>query len=325
MSSAYPRIRRHEQGPAGDVLVRREVIQLVLYLPLNHHALALPIQRALDMYLDAVGTGPEIFSEYSLGYESAVLHEDSWSNIRQILSTSDEEYFLDDEEDEQLRLMQQKNQCDRMVELSSEERGVTGFGFFYWARLSWRVPPKNQMSLVSFSWPTEYLEACGPGRMREEMMALAALLPYASGHAGLAFSSPNLWGPSMKDIHEDALRYPGLDVTHGQREMGTRVDGVHWLNFLGPEVSSHVGGAEVLRSRLHSPSSTVQSLVDGRVLVSLGLGPEAGDLRRGDTLPAYRELARVLEPWLFSFPEHMSWRDCPLDAAHRWWRRFLDE
>ncbi len=131
MSSAYPRIRHHEQGPDGDVLVRREVIRLVLRLPFNHHALALPVQRALDMYLDAVGTGPEIFSEYSLGYESAVLHEDSWLNIRQMLSTSDEEYFLDDEPDEQLRLMQMKNQFDRMVELSSEERGVTGYGFFY--------------------------------------------------------------------------------------------------------------------------------------------------------------------------------------------------
>ncbi|WNG15176.1 type VI immunity family protein [Cystobacter fuscus] len=325
MNSSYPRIRHHEQGPDGDVLVRREVVRLVLYLPFNHHALALPIQRALDMYLDAVGTGPKIFSEYSLGYESAALHEDSWSNIRQMLSTSDEEYFLDDEADEQLRLMQMKNQFDRMVELSSEEHGVTGYGFFYWARLSWRVPPKNQVSLVSFSWPTEYLEACGSGRMREEMMALAKLLPYASGHAGLAFSSPNLWGPSMKDIHEEALRYPGLDVTHGQRELGMHVDGVHWLNFLGPGVLSQVGGAEALRSRLHSPSTTVQSLEDGRVLVSLGPGPEAGDLHQGDTLPGYRELARVLEPWLFSFPAHMSWRDCPPDTARRWWRRFLDE
>ena len=194
MTSAYPRIRHHDEGPDGDVLVRREVARLVLYLPFNHHALALPIQRTLDRYLEVVGTGHEIFSEYSLGYESAALHEDSWSNIRQMLSTSDEEYFLDDEADERFLLMQMKEQFDQRVELSSEERGVTGYGFFYWARLPWRTPPKNQMSRVSFSWPTEYLEARGPGRMREEMMELAALLPYASGHAGLAFS-PNLWGP----------------------------------------------------------------------------------------------------------------------------------
>jgi hypothetical protein len=157
-----------------------------------------------------------------------------------------------------------------------------------------------------------------------ELMELAVLLPYVSGHAGLAFSSPNLWGPSMRDLHEEALRYPGLDVTHGQRDLGSRVDGVHWLNFLGPEVLTLVGGAEALRSRLHSPSTTVQLLGGGRAVVTLGAEPEAGDLLQGDALPAYRELARVLEPWLFPHPEHVSWRDCPPGTARRWWRRFLD-
>ncbi|MFY0576656.1 type VI immunity family protein [Cystobacter fuscus] len=39
----------------------------------------------------------------------------------------------------------------------------------------------------------------------------------------------------------------------------------------------------------------------GRAVVALGPWPEAGDLRQGQTLPAYRELARVLEPWLEPF------------------------
>jgi len=304
--------------------VHREAVRLVLYLPFNHHALALCVNRALDMYLDAVGTGPEIFSEYFLGYETADFHEESWPTIRQFLSSSDEEYFLDDEEDERYLLMQVKNQFHRRVELSSEEHGVTGYGFCYWARLPWRKPVPGEMSLVSFSWPTEYLEEHGPERMRELIQQLAELLPHASGHAGLAFSSPNLWGPAMKDIYEEALRYPGLDVTHGQRELGTRVDGVHWLNFLGPEVLSQVGGAEALRSRLHAPSTRVEAREGGRAVVELGEEPEAGDLAQGDTLPAYRELARVLEPWLLPFPESLSWKDCPPGTARRWWRRFLD-
>jgi hypothetical protein len=60
--------------------------------------------------------------------------------------------------------------------------------------------------------------------------------------------------------------------------------------------------------------------------VTLGTWPEAGDLTRGDDLPAYRELGRVLEPWL----------DKPFTASRfrvegftqeesiRWARRFLD-
>jgi hypothetical protein len=33
-----------------------------------------------------------------------------------------------------------------------------------------------------------------------------------------------------------------------------------------------------------------------------GEWPEAGDLEHGHTLPAYRELARVLEPWSYRTP-----------------------
>ncbi|WP_414639342.1 type VI immunity family protein [Archangium sp.] len=70
----------------------------------------------------------------------------------------------------------------------------------------------------------------------------------------------------------------------------------------------------------------MQELEDERVVVSLGPCPEAGDLARGQTLPAYRELARVLEPWLEPFP----WRLIPFKDSsveqelRRWWRRFLD-
>jgi hypothetical protein len=128
----------------------------------------------------------------------------------------------------------------------------------------------------------------------------------------------------MKDLHGKALRHPGLDVTHGQRDLGSRVDGVHWLNFLGADVLTRLGGVDRLRDRLHSPSTVIHPLENGRALVSLGERPEAGDLLQGDTLPAYRELALLLKPWLFSCPEHMTWRDTPPDTACRWWRRFLD-
>lgn len=43
-------------------------------------------------------------------------------------------------------------------------------------------------------------------------------------------------------------------------------------------------------------------------------------LERGLTLPAYRELARVLEPWLYFAPPLRS----PSWDARRWERRFLD-
>jgi hypothetical protein len=123
------------------------------------------------------------------------------------------------------------------------------------------------------------------------------------------------------------LRYPGMDVYDSPSylawDMGTRVRGPHWLNFLGQPVLGQLGGAEVLRVRLQSPGTTVQEMEGDKVLITLGEWPEAGDTERGDTLPAYRELARVLEPWLFFDKDRRMLRQSE-ENTRRWERRFLD-
>jgi hypothetical protein len=88
-------------------------------------------------------------------------------------------------------------------------------------------------------------------------------------------------------------------------------------------VLGELGGAAGLRARLHSPGTTVLEMEGDKVLVTLGAGPEAGDIERGDTLPAYRELARVLEPWLFRDPRGRMLGQSEEDTR-RWERRFLD-
>ncbi|MCP3167299.1 DUF3396 domain-containing protein [Myxococcus sp. QH3KD-4-1] len=57
--------------------------------------------------------------------------------------------------------------------------------------------------------------------------------------------------------------------------------------------------------------------------MTLGTWPEAGDTLNGNTLPAYRELARVLEPWLFR-EQHPYSLGLSEDELLRWERRFLD-
>ena len=326
--SRPPRIRHHAATPDGHkVLVQREVIRLVLHLPFDHVDLSASVNQALDQYLSAVGRGPEILSDWcDVEGEDDLFPLDAagWEFVYSELSPPRGERFLDDvRDDERYVLRRLKKQFDRSVQLSGGDEGMSGYGFFYQARLPWRIPRTDEVSVVSFSWPTEYLEARGPEAMREEIQRLAALLPYASGHAGLAFYSPNVWGPVMKDIHVEALRYPGLDVTHGQRTLGSWVDGVHWLNFLGPEVLARVGGVEVLRARLQTRSTTVTALEEGRrVVVAMGPKPEAGDLHQGNTLPSWRELARVLEPFRYQ-PHYFPNEEVP-EELRRWERRFLD-
>jgi hypothetical protein len=326
MTERYPRIRRYSSQQEGDRLVQREVVRLILHLPFNHHALGALVNRALDVYLKALSTGPETFSDYYLGYEEYPLGEHGWERVRAALSPPCGERFLDDNKDDPYSRQKVKDGFDRTVELLSDDTGVSGYGFFYWARLPWRQRIRSQdtVSLVSFSWPTEYLEEHGPGRVRELAMELAALLPFSSGHAGLAFYSPNPFGASMEGIHEEAFRYPGLDVAHGKTSLGPRVDGVHWLNFLGQPVLGELGGATGLRARLHSPGTTVQEMEGERVVVTLGEWPEAGDLAQGRDLPAYRELARVLEPWQYQCPSYEAFHDSTHEETVRWRRRFLD-
>jgi hypothetical protein len=160
--------------------------------------------------------------------------------------------------------------------------------------------------------------------MREMALELASSLPFVSGHAGLALAPPGTFLPLMSEIREEVFRYPGVDVPSGTTEIGTRVDGVHWLNFLTQPVLGALGGVAGLRSRLHSPDTTVQEMDGERAVVTLGQWPEAGDLTLGRELPAYRELARVLEPWLYDCKNTYRWSGYTHEETRRWWRRFLD-
>jgi hypothetical protein len=112
------------------------------------------------------------------------------------------------------------------------------------------------------------------------------------------------------------------DMSWISLHIGTQVRGPSWLTFLGQPVLGELSGASGLRDQLRHPETTVQELEGDRAVVSLGPWPEAGDTEQGNVLPAYRELARVLEPWLYHEPRlhtHQSMAD-----TRRWERRFLD-
>ncbi|NPC73714.1 DUF3396 domain-containing protein [Corallococcus exiguus] len=104
--------------------------------------------------------------------------------------------------------------------------------------------------------------------------------------------------------------------------LGNHIRGVHWMNFLGPPVLTELGGVEALRERLRSPGTTVQPLPDGRAVVMLGIEPDAGDVTQSSVLPAYRELASVLDPWMYFHGDTRPSVDA--EAQRRWERRFLD-
>lgn len=302
MSESIPRIRIYaERG----YFLFRDGLSLTFYMRHPHVRIAAGVVRSLDTYLRAIGqNGLSDYSERAGQWQK--LDDAGWARIRDELLSR-----------RQLRV--------QLADTSGEQPYRFEYTGSSLEPLPWDSDGSNLVSAVSFWLPTEYLEQHGPGRVRELALELAAPLPLSSGHAGLSFNSErNLLG-AVEEVQEYCFRYPGMDIPDPSllaSDIGTRVKGVHWLNFLGQPVLGELGGASGLRARLHSPGTTVQELEEERVVVTLGPRPEAGDTEKGDVLPAYRELARVLEPWLYEGP--LSERDFSPEDRRRWARRFLD-
>jgi len=303
MKKHYPRIRIHaESGP----LLIREGLNLTFYMRHPHAELAPSVMRALDAYLRAVG--PDALDSYS--DEDGCwqrLDEAGWALTRD-------------------RLL---NPRRASIHLSDASSGEHRYRFDYQGRrlgAPFLADEPGAVSAVSFWLPTEYLEEHGPVRVRELALELAAPLSFCSGHAGLSFNcEPDLVGVE-REVLNRCFRYPGLDIPDLDRhswKIGTRLRGPAWMTFLGQPVLDQLGGAAGLRSRLCSPETTVQELEGERVVITLGPWPEAGDPEQGDTLPTYRELARLLEPWLYR-EEALRGSDFTPEELRRWERRFLD-
>jgi hypothetical protein len=319
-------------------LLAREVVRIAFYMPHDHPDLSAGVLHAIDSYMRAVGQGPRTIDFVHISHdEGARLTEEKWGWVRRSLGSTKRWSFPEDYEAWKRREIEKRG-FERGVLFMGGFDSQNGYRLEYQARIPWRPAPEETIcSLLTATLPLEYLEAQGPGRVRQLALDMASQLLFASGHAGLAL---RLYGPlrvSSEAFRTELLRYPGVDLREAwlhEKWMGLRVDGVHWLNFLGPPILTGLGGASALRSRLTSAETTVVALDEERVVVSLGEGPEAGDLASGKTLPAYRELARVLEPWLEPLflkqvwapgdePRYTSLR-LTEEQARRWWRRFLD-
>lgn len=301
MSEHYPRIRL-DRGPH----LIREGLSIDFYMH-PRFEMGKGVIRALDAYLRAVGA--QTLDWY-------VDDEAEWQRL---------------DEASLARLRQETMEGSRLtLALSGRPCTDQHYQFEYWGKrpdLPVMTSNPRAMGAVSFWLPTEYLEEHGPTRVRELALELASHLPYlSSGHAGLSFHcAPDLAGV-LRKVHGLCFRYPGMDIPNQgwlSWNIGSRVLGPTWLTFLGQPLLGQLGGVSELRSRLRSEGTTVQELEGDRAVITLGPWPEAGDTERGDILPAYRELARVLEPWLYHEEKGLL-PTFPPEEMLRWERRFLD-
>jgi hypothetical protein len=295
-------------------------------MPYDHPDVAAGVAHAIDSYLRAVGEGPATIHHAALGEEDHdALSSERWERIRRLLLPERPHRFADDYPEARLERMV-KQQYETFIHLDGGYGCLNGYGLTYRARIPWREYSSDDVTWLEASLPTEYLEEHGPAAVKALALEMASRLHFATGHVGWVFLAliPHWFYTPL--IREEVLRYPGIHMDVGDHRIGTRIKGVHWLNFLGQPVLRELGGARELRSRLHSPGTVVQELDDARAVVMLGERPDTGDLEQSHTLPAHRELARVLEPWLEQDFAHRSFRIQGLtdEEALRWARRFLD-
>jgi hypothetical protein len=282
----------------------REAVSITFYMRHSHALVSQAVLRSLESYRRAVQ--PHEFYQYSHETGTVVrLDEAGWKRTQNEL--------LDDH--------------SAIIHMYGGAEGEYRF-LYRGSPIDKPLPWENAadlVSAVSFWLPTEYLEEHGPGQVRELALELGAPLPFCSGQAGLAFNCETDILGTWAEVLKRCFRYPGMEIPDPDlrsSKLGTRVRTINWLTFLGQPVLGEVGGATGLRARLSSPGTTVQELEGERAVVTLGSWPEAGDTERGLVLPAYRELAHVLEPWLYQ--EKLRAALPPENEVLRWERRFLD-
>ncbi|WP_257451381.1 DUF3396 domain-containing protein [Archangium lipolyticum] len=292
-----PQIRLHAEHGA---LVVREGFSICFYIRRSHREIAPAVMHSLDTYLHAVG--PRALGWYvDPEGDWQELDATGWTHVRDKLHKS-----------------------SPILKLRDTPSGAGQYELNYHGKsldAPLFVDNPDAVCALSFWLPSEYLEEHGPAHVRELALELAAPLPINSGHAGPAFNFLFM-PPEFRSL---CFRYPGMDVCSPMDvswSIGTRVRGPHWLTFLGQPVLGEVGGSAGLRTRLSSPGITVQEMDGERAVVTLGESPEAGDTEQGRDLPLHRELARVLEPWLYQ--QRIPWSGFTQEDMRRWERRFLD-
>jgi len=294
MNGRYPHFQGHT--PAG-LHILRDGLVMNFFIQRPHREIGESIVHALEIYRRSVGFEKLGFYTGDEGYDLR-LYVEALNDIHEQLLNAEG--------------------C--VIQLWEHDDQWSGYRFDYRGRMlgtdTYTRSP-DAVSCASFWLPTEYLEEQGPARVKELAVALAREIPLTSGYASLAFNGmmdTHRVGPL---IHDLCFRYPGLDIVDDNvtYELGTRPKGAYWLNFYGPPLLDTLGGVAGLRERLALPGISVEELQPDKILVQLGEWPEVdGEMR------PYRQLARVLEPYLYQETRPVL----PAEEMRRWERRFLD-
>jgi len=213
---------------------------------------------------------------------------------------------------------------------SSEDYAPPSFEFFSEEDLSDPEDPVRR-SFLRICWPVE--EASRPDEVVEFVKSALVGVSLSSGFCGYSYywNTGNVTAQRrLAHVNREwLLRFPGLNygdpITFlGFADLGLL--GVGWLTLLCPSLVDSLGGEEAVRNALPEQAE-VLPIPGAGIVIRAGEKPELGDVNRGELLPSYRKIGRILSPlrvpdeWIAELPiEGLEDRE-NLD----WYHRFLGD
>ncbi|QRN98285.1 DUF3396 domain-containing protein [Archangium violaceum] len=298
----YPKLRYYDKR---GWLSAVDALLMSFYMPHPNERIAPAVIRAVELFRERIKPYRLLWNDTHDG-QGEPLDDASWERTRR--------KTLDAGAGGSGSLMLYDNPSG-MNEILVDYRGLSP------VPLPW-PERKDDVCVLYLRLPTEYLEERGPEHVRTLALELAAELPFSSGYVDFVLCASR--AGSVDALELIRPRYPGVHLAASSAIMNvnTRVEGIHWMNFLGQPVLGQLGGVSGLRERLMLPGVSIQEMSGDRVLITLGGRPEPGDVEAGQSLPLHRALARILEPYLYQ-RKPLFGHPVP-EALLRWDRRFLE-
>jgi hypothetical protein len=300
----YPRLRYHDKD---GLLGASDALVMCFYMPHPNERIAPAVTRAVGLFRERIRPYQLAWNDTGDG-QAEPFDDASWERTRR--------KTLEPGPGRSGSLMLE-GESGTVDDLLVDYRGLDVIPLPYPERA-------DDVCVLYLRLPTTFLEERGPEQVHALALELASELPFNSGYVDFVLCSAR--GDEVEALKLIRSRYPGVHLAASKATMSvnTWVDGVHWMNFLGQPVLGKLGSVAGLRERLSLPGISIQEMSGDRVLLTLGEGPEMGDVEAGQRLQPHRALARLLEPHLYRRKPLFPFSPPIPEEVLRWDRRFLE-